>query len=124
MRNYVPHPFWMGAFVFSKRADLPESFFRGHESADLAQRLDYMDSMGNSFVSVTLITGLATLFSFLYLYRMFRYSKRLAWWALVMLIIYAGILFLISRRTLRYDREIEKRRGSASAKLYQFLTGI
>ena len=110
--------------VYYRVFHLPESFFRAHESADLAQRLSYISSLATSFVTSTLITGLSTLFSLLYLYRMFKYSSRLTWWALAMLAIYAGLLFLMSRSTLRYDREIEQRKGDASAKLYQFLTGI
>ena len=110
--------------IYYRVFHLPESFFREYESADLAQRLDYIGPLGNTFTTSTLITGLSTVFSLLYLFRMFVYSKRLAWWALIMLAAYAVILFLVSRRTIRFDKDIERLKGSASAKLYQFLTGI
>ena len=103
---------------------LPESFFREHESADLAQRLAYIAGIANTFVTSILVSGLATVFSFLYLYRMFKYSSKLSWMALLMLVIYGIIVFFVSRSTLKYDKQIEKTKGEASAKLYQFLNGI
>lgn len=110
--------------LYSRVFHLPESFFRSYESADLAQRLDYISDVGTTYVSSTLITGMGTCFSLLYLYRMFKYAKKLSWWALVMLLIYAAIQLLISRKALRYDRKIEESKGVASGRLYQFLNGI
>lgn len=110
--------------VYARVFHLPESFFRSYESADLAQRLNYITSIGNTYVSSTLITGLGTFFSLFYLYRMFNYAKKLSWWALVMLLGYMGIQFVISKKTLQFDKKIEERKGQASGKLYQFLNGI
>ena len=110
--------------LYSRVFHLPESFFRSFESADLAQRLAAMSGIGTAYVSSTLLTGLGTLFSLFYLYRMFRYAKKLSWWALAMLLFYALIQFLINRRTLKYDKKIEDCRGQASGRLYQFLNGI
>ena len=110
--------------VYYRIFHLPESFFREHESADLAQRLAYIAGIANTFVTSVLVSGLATVFSFLYLYRMFKYSSKLSWMALLMLVIYGSIVFFVSRSTLKYDKQIEKAKGEASAKLYQFLNGI
>lgn len=110
--------------VYYRIFHLPESFFRTHESADLAQRLAYIAGLANTFVTSILVSGLATVFSFFYLYRMFKYSSKLSWMALMMLVIYGIIVFFVSRSTLKYDTQIEKAKGEASAKLYQFLNGI
>ena len=110
--------------VYYRIFHLPESFFRTHESADLAQRLSYISKIANTFVTSVLVSGLATVFSFLYLYRMFKYSSKLSWMALLMLIVYGVIVFFVSRSTIKYDKQIEKAKGEASAKLYQFLNGI
>ncbi len=110
--------------VYYRIFHLPESFFRSHESADLAQRLAYIAELANTFVSSVLVSGLATVFSLLYLYRMFKYSSKLSWMALLMLLIYGLIVYLVSKSTLKYDKQIEKTKGEASAKLYQFLNGI
>lgn len=110
--------------VYYRVFHLPESFFRSNESADLAQRLAYIAGIANTFVSSILVSGLATVFSLLYLYRMFKYSSKLSWIAILLIIGYALILFIISRATLKFDKRIEKSKGEASARLYQFLNGI
>lgn len=110
--------------VYYRVFHLPESFFRNYESADLAQRLAYFTGIANIFVTSVLVSGLATVFSLLYLYRMFKYSAKMSWIALLMLLIYALFLFFVSKATLKYDNNIEKSKGEASAKLYQFLNGI
>ena len=110
--------------VYSRVFRLPESFFRSFESADLAQRLGNMFTVGNTYVTSTLLTGMGTVFSLFYLLRMFKYAKKLSWWALGMLLLYALVQFFISRRTLRFDRKIEEQKGRASGRLYQFLNGI
>lgn len=110
--------------LYARVFHLPESFFREYESADLAQRLNVVSSIGRTFVSSTLVTGMSVVFSLLYLYRMCRYAKKLIWWALLMLAVYAVIQLLINWRVLRYDRKIEDCRGRYSGKLFQFLNGV
>ena len=110
--------------VYSRAFHLPESFFREHESAELAQRLSYMTAIAKTYVSSTLINGMGAIFSLLYFYRMFKYGKKLVWWALLMLAVYAGIQLLINRKTIQFDGKIEADKGKANGKLFQFLTGI
>lgn len=110
--------------VYYRIFHLPESFFRTYESADLAQRLAYIAGIANSFVTTVLVSGLASVFSLLYLYRMFKYSAKMSWVALVLLLVYGVFVYLVSRATLKYDKQIERTKGEASAKLYQFLNGI
>ena len=110
--------------IYYRIFHLPESFFRAHESADLAQRLAYIAGIANTFVTSILVSGIATVFSLLYLYRMFKYSSKLSWMALLMLVIYGVVVYIVSRSTLKYDKRIQKAKGEASAKLYQFLNGI
>lgn len=110
--------------VYYRVFHLPESFFRKYESADLAQRLAYIESLARTFVSSVLISGFATVFSLLYLFRMFKYSAKLSWMALFMIAAYGCVVYLISRNSVKYDQRIEKNKGEASARLYQYLTGI
>lgn len=103
---------------------LPESFFRQQESADLAQRMAYFSSIANTYITSVLVSGLGSAFSLLYLYRMFKYSAKLSWMALLMLGIYGAIVFFVSKSTVKYDTKLEEYKGRSSAKLYQFLNGI
>ncbi len=110
--------------VYDRVFHLPESFFRQYESADLAQRLASVSGLANIFVSAVLVSGLAAIFSILYLVRMIQYSARLSWFALLMIGIYSALIYMLGRTMLSYDREIEIKKGEASAKLFQLLTGI
>lgn len=103
---------------------LPESFFRQQESADLAQRMAYFSGIANTYITSILVSGLGSAFSLLYLYRMFKYSPKLSWMALLMLGIYGAFVFLVSKSTIKYDAKLEEYKGESSAKLYQFLNGI
>ena len=110
--------------VYHRVFHLPESFFRQYDSADLAQRLASVANMSNSFVSTIVITGLSTLFSLLYLFRMYKYSAKLAWISLAMLAVYGLLIYWISTQTRRYEKRITECSGEASSRLYQYLNGI
>lgn len=103
---------------------LPESFFRDFESADLGQRLMGIGDSVNQLVSSTLVSGLSSVFSLLYLFRMFRYSSGLSWISLLMVLVYAGVVGGITLSTMKYERSATKDRGVASSRLYQYLNGI
>lgn len=103
---------------------LPESFFRVFESADLGQRLMGVGDSVNQLISSTLVSGLSTLFSLLYLVRMFRYSARLSWISLLMMLVYAAVIGVLTLSTVKYERSVAEDKGSASSRLYQFLNGI
>ena len=110
--------------VYYRVFHLPENFFREYDSADLAQRLSYVSHIANKAVSTVLVSGVATGFSLLYLFRMFKYSSKLAWIAMLLLLIYTAVAFGISTRILKHEKRIEEQKGQASSKLYQYLNGI
>ena len=110
--------------AFHRIFRLPESFFHTIDSADLAQRLMSIGGVINSYVSSIVITGISTAFSILYLVRMFKYGSKLAWFSLLMLVIYLAIMVILSFLTLRFQKEEAEKQGIASSKLYQYLNGI
>lgn len=110
--------------VYYRVFHLPESFFRDYESADLAQRIGQIAGYVQAYVGLYVVSGLAAVFSLLYLYKMFRYSSKLTWMALLMMAVYGALLFFLSVRSMRYSREIESCKGRASGRLYQYLTGV
>lgn len=110
--------------VYSRVFHLPENFFRDYDSADLAQRIMAVSSYAREYTTATLITGIGTVFSMLYLYRMFKYAKKLAWLALVMILLYSAVIYYINSRTIRHEKKLGELKGEASSKLYQFLSGI
>ena len=110
--------------IYYRVFHLPESFFRKYESADLALRLRTIGTTANQFIDAIVITGIATIFSLVYLFRMFKYTAKLTWVAIVMILIYAIILAVIHMNTQKYEKKIEEYKGNASSKLYQYLNGI
>lgn len=110
--------------VYYRVFRLPESFMRRFESADMAQRLSSVRGFIDTYADAFLLSGLGALFSLLYLYRMFRYAKKLAWIAVLMLVVYLAVVAFAASRTIRSGRKFEEKRGEASAKLYQYLNGV
>lgn len=110
--------------AFYRVFHLPETFFRDYDSADLAQRLSYVDDLANKIVTTIFVSGLSTVFSLMYLFRMFKYSSKLSWIAILMIVLYAGLCLVFSASSIKHDRKIQEDRGEASGRLYQFLSGI
>ena len=110
--------------VYHRLFHLPESFFRNFESADLAQRLMSVASTANQCTNAIVITGFTTIFSLIYLIRMFAYSAKLTWIALAMMVVYTVILAIINVNTIKYEQMEAENSGKASSKLYQYLNGI
>ena len=110
--------------VYYRVFHLPESFFRDYDSADLAERINAVSEFANSFVDTFVISGISTIFSLMYLVRMFGYSAKLTWMALLMLLVYAGIEYLLNLQTVKYSRKSAEASGNASSRLFQYLNGI
>lgn len=103
---------------------LPEKFFRQHDSADLAQRILQIDEAVSAYTNLIIVSGMAFIFNFLYLFRMFKYSKKLTWAAIAMMLVYAALLFFMNISASKKEKKIVSANGEANGKLYQFLCAI
>lgn len=110
--------------VYQRIFELPESFFRDYDSADLAQRLTGLAAVVNSIISKLFVNSITLVIACIYLIQMARYSGKLTLVGIAMLVVYGLLVYVLSLRTLRFDREIAAANGQASGKLYQFLSGI
>ena len=72
--------------TFDRLFNLPASFFRESESAELAQKAFGATGIFSSLQNVVFLTGFSTLFSLFYLIRMNKYSKKLMKPAAIMLL--------------------------------------
>ena len=104
--------------------NMPMQFYRRYESADLAQRIMGLSSVVGAMVSAVLVTGLTAILSIAYFIRMVSFSPQLSWAAMLMLLIYAVVILLISRREQRYQAQIQEIDGKASSALFQYTNGI
>ncbi len=110
--------------VYWRIFQLPESFFRGYDSGDLAQRLGQAGSAAGQVVTQVTGAGFGMVFSLFYLWRMIKYSGKLTVWALIMSLIFAVLRYFLETRSLRYETLQVDTNGKAVAKLYQYLGGV
>lgn len=112
------------AAVYDRLFNLPESFFRGYDSADLAQRAMAIGPLFRGVVQMLLGTGLTAVCSLLYLWRMFGYSAVMSVWALGMLAAAAAVILLLGWWQTRCETQLATLQGQLSSRLYQLLGGI
>lgn len=112
------------AAVLDRLFNLPESFFRGYNSADLGQRAMGISQVFSMLASTVVSVGLTAVFSLMYLWRMFKYSSKLSWISIWMLLAAMLIILLLGRRELKHEREQMELDGLAASMMFQFLSGI
>lgn len=110
--------------TYDRLFNLPESFFREYESADLAQRAMGVTTIFQVFADVAIKTLLSAIFSLLYLWKMFSYVKELAKLSLIMVLVFMAVIGFIGYRQLKYEGEKMELDGKISSIMYQFLSGI
>ena len=112
------------AAVLDRLFNLPESFFRGYDSADLGQRAMGISQVFSMLASTVVSVGLTAVFSLMYLWRMFKYSSKLSWTSIWMLLAAMLIILLLGRRELKHEREQMELDGLVASMMFQFLSGI
>ena len=110
--------------VYWRLFQLPESFFRKYDSADLAERVSSIGQAANQIVTVLVSNGFTLVLSLIYLIQMFKYSSNLAWIGLLMIAILAVIIYVLFRYTQKSEDIIRDYQGKGTGKLYQFLNGV
>ena len=110
--------------LYHRIFQLPESFFRNYDSADLAKRLVGVEGLANQFCTTCVTTGLGAAFSLIYLFRMISYSGKLTLLGLVMIVLDGLIMDVLDGGGFKYEKEITESDGAAVGKLYQYLEGI
>lgn len=110
--------------TYDRLFNLPESFFRKYDSAELAQRAMGISQIYNTIADVAIKTILSAVFSLLYLWRMFQYSKKLTSVSLVMLLICMLVIVWIGILQTKYEVKKMELDSKTSSVMYQFLNGI
>ena len=112
------------AAVLDRLFNLPESFFRSYDSADLGQRVMGISQVFSVLSTTVVNVGFTAIFSLMYLWRMFKYSRKLSWMSIWMLLATMVIIILMGRRELKYEREQMELDGQMASVMFQFLSGI
>ena len=112
------------AAVLDRLFNLPESFFRGYDSADLGQRAMGVSQVFSMLASTVVKVVLSAVFSLMYLWRMFKYTRQLSWMSIWMLLAVMVVFLLLGRMELKYEREQMELDGQVASMMFQFLSGI
>lgn len=110
--------------IYHRLFYLPSNFFRKFDSADLAQRAMSAGNLMNQFTEAIFVTGFAQVFSLIYLIRMFTYSSKLSWYALIMVAVYSVISMAVRLRSVKYEKTISEANSEESSRLFQYFNGI
>jgi ATP-binding cassette subfamily C protein len=110
--------------TYNRLFNLPESFLREYDSADLGQRALSVSSFVSSVLGILFGTVLSGIFSFVYLFRMFGYSRQLTSASVIMMVIYAVVIVFMSLKVAKYSKETMEIDAMANSKMYQFVKGI
>ena len=112
------------AAVFDRLYNLPSSFFNKYDSGDLGKRVMGISAIYNLLSDIAVNTVLTATFSLFYLYRMFKYSGKLAKIGLILILVNAVITVIIGFIQIRYEKGLMEVQAKVSALMYQILSGI
>ena len=104
--------------------NLPESFFRQYEAADLGMRTMNISRIYNIVAQSVTNSILSAVFSLAYIFSMLKYSKALAKPAFIMLAVSVGIIIYTGLRQLKYEKEKLVIDTAAEANMFQYINGI
>ena len=114
----------MQSAVYNRLFNLPESFFRRFESADLAQRTMGAGGLVNGVAGAVIMMTISLVFTVVYLIRMASYSGLLTGIGLLMVVVYSVVYSLLTSWEIKYQRNAMELDGKTTSIMYQFLSGI
>ena len=112
------------AATLDRLFNLPGKFFAKYTSGDLASRAMGITTIFNTLAEVAISTFLSSIFSLLYLWRMFHYSKQLSWLGLVMVAVSVGTTLAVGFLQMKYQKQILEISNKLAGFMYQLLLGI
>ncbi|HTQ75380.1 MAG TPA: NHLP bacteriocin export ABC transporter permease/ATPase subunit [Burkholderiales bacterium] len=110
--------------VWDRLLRLPVPFFRSYTAGDLAMRANAINTIRQALSGSAMSALLGSLFSLLNLFLLFYYSAKLAWVALVLVVVLLLFTSIGSYFRLKYDRQLAENAGVLAGKVLQFLLGI
>lgn len=110
--------------VYYRIFELPENFFRKYESADLAVRVMELGVLASQVAEMILSLGLSLVASVFYLVRMFSYSVTLSIASLIMSVLFAGLVYVLASKQMKYQKQAMELDGKSDSKMFQFIMGI
>ncbi len=110
--------------VYHRLFHLPESFFRGYDSADLAGRISGIGAVANRYANTLVISSISSFFALFYLIRMFTYNGKLTWISLGVYGVYLLVIVAITSTARKGQLRAAEAESESSGRLYQYLNGV
>lgn len=110
--------------TFDRLFNLPESFYRDYDSANLGQRAMGITTIYNVLASSVLTSVLSAIFSIMYLWRMFKYSSKMSLWALLLLLGVSVFIFIMGTIQIKYERQMQEIGLETQSVSFQMLSGV
>ncbi len=110
--------------VYDRLFNLPESFFRKYEFADLAQRVMGVAAFTQNVTDSVISAAIAVICLLVSFCAMLTYSWVLSLAGLVMSALFGAVYYLISIRVLRHKVKAIEFDARSSSQLYQFISAI
>ncbi|WP_304508679.1 NHLP bacteriocin export ABC transporter permease/ATPase subunit [Anaerotignum sp.] len=99
---------------------LPASFFKNHSAGELGSRIMSINSICNMLSDTVLSTGLAALFSFLYIFQMIHFAPALVMPS-ISILLFMFVFIIISGYV---QQKLSKKRTNISAKINGLVFGL
>ena len=110
--------------VFDRLFNLPESFYREYDAANLGQRAMGITTIYTVLAQSAVSAALSAVFSLLYLWRMYRYSSAMSNAALVLLAAVSAVIILCGLLQTGYERRKQEADNQLSSISFQLLSGV
>ncbi len=112
------------AAVFDRLLNFPTKLYSQYNSGELATRAMGITMIFNTIADVVVSVVLSTLFSFLYLWRMAKYSLALTWLGIGMVLLTVAVTLIVGFVQLKYEKQLIEVSNKMAGIMYQFILGI
>ncbi|MDO5574704.1 MAG: NHLP bacteriocin export ABC transporter permease/ATPase subunit [bacterium] len=103
---------------------MPAAFFRDFSSGELASRVGYIENLGTMLIQIVLDAGLTSLFAFIYIGQILRYTPSLAVAALIIILLTVLSTVVLSLYQMRRTRTKMKLSAKLDGTVFDLITGI
>lgn len=110
--------------AYDRLFNLPQSYLQNNDSAELAQKVMGISAIYEALSDVVVKTLLGGVFSLLYLWRMYKYSKKLSKFSLILLIIFMAWIVWMGIRQTKYESEKIEKDMESQNRMHQLIVGI
>jgi ATP-binding cassette subfamily C protein len=112
------------AAVYDRIMNMPMSFYGEYDTGQIVSRGMGITTIFNVLAN-TVVTGiLNAIFSLVFLWRMYKYSSKLANWGLLLTIAVMAVILLLGMMQIKYEKKLVKVNNKISGLLFQLINGM